>query len=229
MRRTLAAIGIALALFMAPMPAAHAVVLPDITNGHWSYFKWPGYPVQAIRMFYVLDRTGAADTTAHDAMQAAINDFYYDLDARSARGIVPAPVYLRDDANAGQCDSTPQSGTGGFTGFVGYSFITVCAGGPAAGTSITWTSAPHHAENYHPSIWLSRTYTDFNSTYSLFMHELLHAEGMRHTDDCTDLMGGGEYGCALTVGVLKKPSGLDYDGLVRFYGGYGVWGHPWNS
>ena len=229
MKTKAAAFLIALSLLLVATPATPALAAPPAVNlgGHWSYFKWgPGWTA-GVRMFYVYDRSGNATVAA--ALQHVINDLKYDLNARNAWGIVPAPVYVEGSANTGQCDSSSTSPGGGFSGLGGYSFITICSGTLYNGTSIAWTSGGHYAENYHPSIHLDRQYADYNTTYSALAHELLHTMGVGHTDNCNDLMGGAEFGCRLTVGALKKPSGADYDALTNFYGGYGAWRHPWNA
>ncbi len=222
MRRVL--VGLVAALALTFGVASPAQASPTVAYGHWSYYKW-GPVAQPIRAFYVFDRT--RDNTVHQALQSVINDLKYDLEARGAWGVVPAPVYIQDDANFGQCDSTPFSSGNGFQNFPGYSFSTVCAGGRGGGTSITWTSGLHYGENYHPSIHVQREYADYNTTYTHLVHELLHAMGLGHTSNCADLMGGAEFGCRITPGVLKKPSPQDYDGLTNFYGGYGAFAHPW--
>ncbi len=222
MKKLLVALAVTLSLLFGVASPAHAA--PNVTGGHWSYFKW-GAQAQPVRAFYVLDRTGNA--TLHAAIQNFIADFQYDLIARQAYGIVPAPVYLQQDPDVGNCDSTPFSTGGGFQQYGGYSFITICAGGRGAGTSVTWTPGGHYGENYHPSIHIQREYPDYNTTYTHVAHEMLHAIGLGHTSNCADLMGGAEYGCKITPGVLKKPSPQDYDGLTSFYGGYGAFAHPW--
>lgn len=225
-RRTLAALVAAVSLVLGVAVApAHAAVPPAITLGHWSYFQWNGQYV-AGRAFYIYDRSG--DSTIHAALQQVINDLQYDLNARNAWGIVPAVYYVQDDANVGAC--------GDFGSLAGYSFITLCSGGLGGGTSYTTSDigGGHYAGNggnLHPSIHIEREYPDYNTTYSMIAHELLHAYGMRHTDNCADLMGGSEFtpSCRLTVGVLKHPSPADFDAMTNFYGGYGVFAHPWYS
>jgi hypothetical protein len=206
---------------------AHAA--PSVELGHWTNFRWgPGTEsLWPVRAFYVLDRS--ADATVGAALRQVIEDLRSDLTGRGAWGMVPAPLYLENNVYAGQCDSTPWSGGGGFQSMRGYSFITVCAGGRGNGTSVTWTSGQHAADPNHPSIHVQREYPDFNTTYTALAHELLHALGVGHTSDCNDLMGGAEYGCGQRAGVLKRPSAAGYDAVTSFYGGYGAWGHAWHA
>ncbi len=211
----LAAVALVMVGFASPAHADYSI------GSHWSYFKWAG-SYQPVRAFYLFDRSG--DSTVHAAMQQVLSDLAYDLNARNAWGIVPAPTYIQDDADFGQCDSTPFSAGNGFQSFVGYSFITLCAGGQGGGTSITWSAGVHNAENYHPSIHVQREYSDYNSTYTHLYHELFHALGVSGHSVAPSLMRP-----TLPPYTILKPTGADYDLLTNFYGGYGVFNHPWNS
>src|SRR5215207_3078069 len=65
-----------------------------ILSSHWSYFKWPGYTPTGVRAFYVFDRSG--DATVGAAIRQSLADLEFDLRARNAWGIVPAPSYIND-------------------------------------------------------------------------------------------------------------------------------------
>ncbi len=210
MKKLLVALAAALTLtFGLPTPASAAMTI----GTHWSNHEWAAAYAPnsvAVRAFFVLDRSG--DATIHAALAQVLADLQYDLQARGAWGLVPAPVVIQEDQFVGQCDSTPWSAGNGYQAFVGYSFATLCSGGQGGGTSVTWKAGAHAAENYHPSMHIQREYSDYNTTYTHIYHELFHVLGIDGHGVSPSLMRP-----TLPAGQLIKPTGADYDVLTNFY------------
>ena len=182
-------------------------------SGHWSNHEWPGvYAPNSVpvRAFYIFDRSGNGTVSA--ALQQVLGDLKYDLDARGWWGYVPAPVYVDDNVNAGQCTWYPE--------FNQYHFITLCSDGRSGG--ITWSAGDHDAEPWHSHIWVGTnggTYP-YAAIYNITYHELLHAMGLRN-GPC----GQGQHSCdpanlmypVVPTNTIKRPTGHDYDALGAFY------------
>ncbi|HEX2191824.1 MAG TPA: hypothetical protein VHH09_01395 [Acidimicrobiales bacterium] len=189
----------------APAHADHGVV-----GAHWGTYKWWGQQQVAARGFWVLDRSG--DPTVGAALREFINTYNADAHRRGVAGYVPVMAYLDQSYHRGACD--------GFTAYAGFSFSTVCSGnGGNYGSSITWFGgAGSRAElGYHPWSLIQRDYPDYNTTFSNVAHEILHQLGIGHSYDCNNLMGGGEHGCRLQVGVKRYLTEHDWAALIDHY------------
>lgn len=166
--------------------SAHASHDP-LAIGHWRQFTWPGFTPNGVRAFYVIDRLGASDTNGHNAIVDVVNHFRYVNQANGMDGIVPAPLIIRQDEYAGNCDGATLSSAGGLAqSDPGTSYMLVC--GVSGGSSKTWTGGGHFGENAHPVILLQRQFSSYIATWNSWYHEMLHGLGSEHVADCTDLL-----------------------------------------
>lgn len=215
---------LALALAVLTYGGTPAQADHGIGYSHWSNFEWApdagGYPRNSVaaRGFYVLDRTG--DPTYSAAMKQAINDYSYDQAARGWQNIIPNIAYVDHNQWVGQCDW--------FQSLSEYHFISVCANGSGGG--VTYTAGLHNAEPNHPIMYVGTAYSDYNTKYNIFYHELLHAAGIGfgpcdYVNGSVQRTGSGSHSCdpanlmypVVPVGTMKKPTGHDYDALWAGY------------
>lgn len=208
LRRFLAAMLASFALFTL-VSASPAQADHNITLGHWDAYQWQGVFGSNLRYVYVFDRSN--DATVKAALQEFTQAFNADAQRRG-QGFDPILMYYDDTANAGACLNNVWSG------FSGYSFMTVCA--RAGNTSTTWTAGGHF-NNHQPNVWIQRQYGDYNTTFSHVTHELLHAMGMGHSYSCNtaDTVMGGylEAGCSLPVGQKLFVREHDWLAMFNFY------------
>ena len=207
LRRLVAATAVAVAAIgatAAPAQADHGVV-----GAHYGTYKWGNVQYWNYRAVWVLDRS--ADPVVGAALREFIAAFNADSARRGLYGIVPVLTYADHRPWAGAC--------GPYREYVGYSFMTVCSGnGGRFGTSVTWFGGGGRAEmGYHAWSLIQRDYPDYNTTFSNVAHEVLHQLGIGHSRDCNNVMGGGEFGCRLRVGVKRYLTEHDWASLADSY------------
>ena len=206
--RFVAAAAVAVAAIGSTAVPAHAD--HGLVGAHWGRYKWGGTQLDPARAFWVLDRSGAPTVGA--ALREFIQRYNGDAYRRGLWGVVPVMGYLDQGAHRGACD--------GYTAYRGYSFSTVCSGnGGSHASSVTWFGARGTQAElaYHPWSLIQRDYPDYNTTFSNVAHEILHQMGVGHSRDCNNLMGGGEFGCRLRVGVKRYLTEHDWAALADNY------------